>query len=46
MSADIKCKFDWKEEIGKCAQANRDDRKLDNTVNLSRFKHLGEIHKE
>ncbi len=25
---------------------NRDDRKLENTVNLSRFKHLGELHKE
>ncbi len=26
--------------------SNRDDRKLENTVNQSRFKHLGELHKE
>ncbi len=26
--------------------SNRDDRKLENTVKQSRFKHLGEIHKE
>ncbi len=25
---------------------NRDDHKLENTVNQSRFKHLGELHKE
>ncbi len=25
---------------------NGDDRKLDNTVKQSRFKHLGELHKE
>ncbi len=25
---------------------NRDDRKLENTVKQSRFKHLGELHKE
>ncbi len=25
---------------------NRDDRKLENTVKRSRFKHLGELHKE
>ncbi len=28
-----------------CA-SNRDDRKLENTVKQSRFKHLGELHKE
>ncbi len=26
--------------------SNRDDRKLDNTVKQSQFKHLGELHKE
>ncbi len=26
--------------------SNRDDRKLENTVKQSRFKHLGELHKE
>ncbi len=25
---------------------NKDDRKLENTVKQSRFKHLGELHKE
>ncbi len=30
----------------KVCTSNRDDRKLENTVNLSRFKHLGELHKE
>ncbi len=25
---------------------NRDERKLENTVNQSRFKHFGELHKE
>ncbi len=33
--------------VGKCAQAsNRDDRTPENTVKQSRFKHLGELHKE
>ncbi len=43
----IKCKVDWKEEIGseRCT-SNRDDRKLKNTVKQSRFEHLGELHKE
>ncbi len=27
-------------------KSNRDDRKLENTVKQSRFKHLGELHKE
>ncbi len=31
--------------VGKCT-SNRDDRKLENTVKQSRFKHLGELHKE
>ncbi len=26
--------------------SNRDDRKLENTVKQSRFKHLGELHNE
>ncbi len=26
--------------------SNRDDRKFENTVKQSRFKHLGELHKE
>ncbi len=26
--------------------SNRNDRKLENTVKQSRFKHLGELHKE
>ncbi len=26
--------------------SNKDDRKLENTVKQSRFKHLGELHKE
>ncbi len=26
--------------------SDRDDRKLENTVKQSRFKHLGELHKE
>ncbi len=34
-------KFDRK----RCT-SNRDDYKLDNTVNQSRFKHLGELHRE
>ncbi len=28
------------------SKCNRDDRKLENTVKQSRFKHLGELHKE
>ncbi len=30
----------------KMCTSNRDDRKLENTVKQSRFKHLGELHKE
>ncbi len=30
----------------KICTSNRDDRKLENTVKQSRFKHLGELHKE
>ncbi len=47
LSKHIKYKVDWKEEIGyKRFTSNRDDRRLENTVNLSRFKHLGELHKK
>ncbi len=47
VSKHIKCKVDWKEELGrKMCTSNRDDRKLENTVKQSRFKHLGELHKE
>ncbi len=47
VSKHIKCKVDWKEEIGKeMCTSNRDDRKLENTVKQSWFKHLGELHKE
>ncbi len=42
VSNHIKCKVDWKEEIGrKMCTSN----KLENTVKQSRFKHLGELHK-
>ncbi len=30
----------------KVCTSNRDDHKLENTVKQSRFKHLGELHKE
>ncbi len=30
----------------KMCTSNRDDRKLENSVKQSRFKHLGELHKE
>ncbi len=47
VSKHIKSEVDWKEEIGwKMCTSNRDDRKLENTVKQSRFKHLGELHKE
>ncbi len=47
VSKHIKCKVDWKEEIGrKMFTSNRDERKLENTAKQSRFTHLGEHHKE
>ncbi len=47
VSKHIKCKVDWKEEIGrKMCTSNRGDRKLENTVKKSQLKHLGELHKE
>ncbi len=39
----------WLEEkywVEKMCTSNRDDHKLENTVKQSRFKHLGELHKE
>ncbi|KAL0150586.1 hypothetical protein M9458_054179 [Cirrhinus mrigala] len=46
-SKHIKCKVDWKEGMGrKGCTSNRDNRKLEKTVKQSRFKHLGELHKE
>ncbi len=46
VSKHIKCKLDWKKLARKMCTSNRDDRRLENTVNQSRFKHLGELHKE
>ncbi len=47
VSKHIKCKVDWKEEIGQeNVQKQQGWRKLENTVKKSRFKHLGELHKE
>ncbi len=46
LSKHIKCKVDWKELGREMCTSNRDDRKLENTVKQSRFKHLGELHKE
>ncbi len=47
VSKHIKCKVDWKEKNGrKMCTSNRDDHKLENTVKQSRFKHLGELHKQ
>ncbi len=38
--------IDWKKSYRIMCTSNRDDRKLENTVKQSRFKHLGELHKE
>ncbi len=47
VSKHIKCKVDWKEDLGrKRCTSNRDDCKLENTVKQSWFKHLWELHKE
>ncbi len=47
VSKHIKYKVDWKTNLGrKRCTSNRDDRKLENTVKQSWFKHLGELHKE
>ncbi len=40
-------KLTGRKKLGrKRCTSNRDDRKLENTVKQSRFKHLGELHKE
>ncbi len=41
-----KYNVDWKKFGRKMCTSNRNDRKLENTVKQSRFKHLGELHKE
>ncbi len=46
VSKHINCKVDWKKLSRKMCTSNRDDLKLENTVKQSRFKHLGELHKE
>ncbi len=43
----LNAKLTGRKKLGrKMCTSNRDDRKLENTVNQSRFKHLGELHKE
>ncbi len=43
----INAKLTGRKKLGrKMCTSNRDDRKLVNTVKQSRFKHLGELHKE
>ncbi len=40
-------KLTGRKKLGKkMCTSNRDDRKLERTVKKSRFKHLGELHKE
>ncbi len=46
VSKHIKCKVDWKKLGRKMCTSDRDDRKLENADKQSRFKHLGELHKE
>ncbi len=47
VSKHIKCKVDWRKNLGrKRVPSNRDDCKLENTVKQSWFKTLGELHKE
>ncbi len=46
VSKHITCKVDWKKLGRKRCTSNRDDHKLENTVKQSRFKLLGELHKE
>ncbi len=43
----LNAKLTRRKKLGKkrCT-SNSDDRKLENTVKQSRFKHLGELHKE
>ncbi len=43
----LNAKLTGEKKLGrKMCTSNRDDRKLENTVKQSRFKHLGELHKE
>ncbi len=43
----LNAKLTGRKKLGiKRCTSNRDDRKLENTVKQSRFKHLGELHKE
>ncbi len=43
----LNAKLTGRKNLGrKRCTSNRDDRKLENTVKQSRFKHLGELHKE
>ncbi len=43
----LNAKLTGRKKLGrKMCTGNRDDRKLENTVKQSRFKHLGELHKE
>ncbi len=43
----LNAKLTGRKKLGrKMCTSNRDDRKLENTVKQSRFKHLGELHKE
>jgi len=47
VSKHINAKLTGRKKLGrKMCTSNRDDSKLDNTVKQSRFKHLGELHKE
>ncbi len=46
-SAVSKHKLTGRKKLGrKMCTSNRDERKLENTVKQSRFKHLGKLHKE
>ncbi len=43
----LNAKLTGRKKLGeKMCTSNRDDRKLENTVKKSRFKNLGELHKE
>ncbi len=43
----LNAKLTGRKKLGrKMCTSNRDDRKLENTVKQSRFKHLGELHKK
>ncbi len=44
----LNAKLTGRNKLGRnrCTSNNRDDRTLENTIKQSRFKHLGELHKE